>query len=570
MKKYVILTSVLALTACGGGGGGGGGGSGTAGSHSSTTAPVIPDGFRSAITPEMEASNRVVTSMKSEIVVASNHPGTSQVVRASSMPGDNGYTFTSYRLDDVKFYAADAATTDNAYLQLGINDDGKIDRMYMVVGGVGANADAGITRTADNNSTFEAAIFEYVTDSYAKVGDEEFSMPNNLEDTTARMKAVVEWKNGLSGGEWELQPSGDWQYKTGETTYADFVENGDTISIANNTAAMEQAIQDAYDFDDGKWVTVGENRKYIEYGDEAVYRMVGTSTTSMGDLNAKAEELNLDGLHHWNRIDEILPVVTYGKDIDGHGTSSLQYADFGYFNPVYRTKRIDLRAGNESSGHESWSNDGETKTHTQQEIDDELAVQDYQLFAGGYAISGNSMEADRPSLDPVNGQVYKGMAVGRVYTSIHGGGEHKPEILAAYGVTSGDGHDMAKTFTTYEATMTIGQNGDNITQTLNMPFYSHPDGETYYDITIVKTGNEVGTPTFVAADESQITSRYQLHGADAHWDLEKVSFNPGYYGVNTPSEAAGTASIRAGYDLEHGAERDYEVQAAYGMKLQNQ
>jgi len=568
MKKYVFLTSVLALAACGGGSGGG--------SHISTPSSAvtptltIPSSLRSGVTSGAATSNEFVTKMNSEVVVATSagNPGGVVVARSGSKTATaGGYTFTSYMLDDVKFFAADAATTDNAYLQLGINDDGKIDRMYMVVGGVGANAEAGIARTADDSSTFEAAIFEYVTDSYAKVGDEEFVMPNTLADITARMKAVLEWRNGLSGGEWEQQPSGDWKYKTGETTYADFVDSGNTISISNNTGAMEQAIQDAYDFDDGKWVTVDGNRKYIEYGDEAVYRMVGTSTTSMADLNAKAEELNLDGLHHWNRTDEILPVGTYGNNIDGHGTS-LQYADFGYFNPVYRTKRIDLIAGNESSGHESWSNDGETKTHTQQEIDDELAVQDYQLFAGGYAINGNSMEADRPSLDPVNGQVYKGMAVGRVYTSIHGGGEHKSEILTDHGITSGDGHDIAKVFTTYDATMTIGQNGNNITQTLNMPFYSHANGDKYYDVTIVKNGNEVQTPTFTATDVSQIEAQYRLYGADTHWDLEKASFNPGYYGVNTPSEAAGTASIRADYDLEYGAERDYEVQAAYGMKLQ--
>ncbi|MBR5904821.1 MAG: hypothetical protein IKZ49_04835, partial [Alphaproteobacteria bacterium] len=520
-------------------------------------------------------SNEHVTKMDSEVIVATSAgtPGGVVVSRSGSKQiTEGGYTFTSYMLDDVKFYAADADTTKDGYLKLGINDDGKIDRMYMVVGGVGANADAGIARDGDDSSTFEAAIFEYVTDSYAKVGDDEFVMPNNLEDITARMKTVIEQRNGLSGGEWEQQPSGDWRYKTGESTYADFVEGGNMISISNNTGAMEQAIQDAYGFDDGKWVTVGENRKYIEYGDEAAYRMVGTNTTTMDDLNATAEELNLDGLHHWNRTDEILPVATYGKDIDGHGTS-LQYADFGHFNPVYRTKLVDLNAGNEASGYAGWSNTGETKTHTQSEVDAELALEDYQLFAGGYAISGNSMEANRPSLDPINGQVYKGMAVGRVYTSIHGGGEHKPEILAAYGITSGDGHDISKVFTTYDATMTIGKNGNNVTQTLNMPFNSHAvgtdDNKYYYDVTIRKTGNEIDVVEF-GGDETKINSQYQLHGAfDNPANIVSQSFNPGYYGVNTPSEAAGTAAIKANYDTIHDGERDYEVQAAYGMKLQH-
>ena len=75
MKKYFILTSILALTACGGGGGG---------SHSSSpssavvpqpTTPSVPDipaGFRSAMTQENQDSNAHVTNMKSEIVVASS------------------------------------------------------------------------------------------------------------------------------------------------------------------------------------------------------------------------------------------------------------------------------------------------------------------------------------------------------------------------------------------------------------------------------------------------------------------------------------------------------------------
>ena len=197
------------------------------------------------------------------------------------------------------------------------------------------------------------------------------------------------------------------------------------------------------------------------------------------------------------------------------------------------------------------------------------------------------MDEDRPSLIPSNGDVYKGMAVGRVYTSIHGGDtfEHKKANAAAYGVVFDPGisesdfneqeigRDIAKEFKTYDATMRITQSGGDLVQTLNMPFYTQAVGDKYYDIEIKQTGNVVNHVNFTAggaggSDETGIATQYRLYDAQGHWDMGHATFEPGYYGVNTPSEAAGTAAIRAGYDIDHGGERDYEVQAAWGMKKQ--
>ena len=580
MRKLFVLTSILALTACGGGGGGGG----------SSNAParnvVVPATLHGgAIAPEDIASNQAVTQMNSEVIVSSN---SSLPLSRSATATSGGVTFTSYRLDDFKFYAADAAHTANGYLQLGINDDGRIDRMFMVVGNVGANADAAVARDGEN-STFEAPIFEFVRDRYAEVNDTEFAVATS--DTMGMLNSISGAMGFVGSGEgsgWELV--GDvWKFDlNGSDDYATWDPDGEgpvEYTVNNAVGSLKNAIKKANHFDNGgKWVTVhignSDYYKYQEYGDNAVFRTVGTAETTMESLDEMSATL---GLGHWNRTQEIFPVVTYGGDIDGAGTK-LQYADFGHFNPVYRTKDVDLTSGSEAT---SWSNAGESKFNSQSKIDTLLAKEDYQLFAGGYAIHGTTMDADRPSLDPVSGQTYKGMAVGRVYASVECSGcsfADKKAAAAAYGVVfdpgiSEDdfndqevGRDMAKEFKTYEATMAITTEGGKIAETLNMPFYTSPVAATpqYYDIEIKQVDGVIDHVTFDATDETDIASQYRLQGADSAWNMGEASFNPGYYGVNTPSEAAGTAAIRSQREnvKGYGEKRDYEVQAAWGMKLQ--
>ena len=504
MKKYFLLTSVLALAACGGGSGGGGG----AGGARAVILPALPAGLPDAISQENATSNEYVTKMKSEVVVAAKG-GHSYLARSSApIAGDDGFTFTSYRLDDVKFFAADAKTTQDGYLNLGINADGKIDRMYMVVGGVGANA--AIARTDDESNRFKAPIFEYVEDE---------------------LKATIP--------------------NTGQTT--------DDLNAIRST-------------EKGYWELDGDNWKYYKYGDQAVYRTIGvsgTNATTMDSLNALREAQGLPVRGHWNRTYEHLPVVTYGDDIDGHGTK-LQYSDFGHFNPVYQTKNVNLTSGTEDgTAGGSWTSAVSKTPRDNDAVNAEIAKEDYQLFAGGYAIKGDTMSDSRPSLDPIMGATYKGMAIGRVYTSIDGDNrDQRAANFVAYGITdtgdNNDGKDIAKAFKTQNATMKITQSGGQVVETLNMPFNTHAVGDKYYDIEIQQIGNTIDHVSFTG-NESEIASQYRLYDAEAHWDTPNASFNPGYYGVDTATEAAGTAEIRATYDLTNGAERDYEVQAAWGM-----
>ena len=150
--------------------------------------------------------------------------------------------------------------------------------------------------------------------------------------------------------------------------------------------------------------------------------------------------------------------------------------------------------------------------------------------------------------------------------------------MTAYGITSGDGHDISKAFTTSEATMTITTEDGKIVQQLYMPFHSakDPDSDKFYDITIRQKGNTVESVEFAAADENDIEAQYRKYDAfDTNENgsfkyVEKANFHPGYYGVNEVSEAAGTAQLYSIKELssEDKVKREYEVQAAYGMVKQ--
>lgn len=573
MKKYFLLTSILALTACGGGSGGTGGGA------APVVLPDIPAGMRSAVTADAVTSNEAVTKMKSEVVVAAKG-GRSYLARASApIAGDDGFTFTSYRLDDVKFFAADASTTQDGYLSIGVNDTtGRIEDMTMVIGG--SDATPAIARDGETN-TFTAHIYEYVQDSFAKDGTSDFVVENDTEAILDAIASKMGFDTSVEGSGWKLVSSA-WKFDTdGGDHFATYNPGSGTVeySVGTTTELMEKALKDVYGFRRGKWVEDGDNLKYLEYGNEAAYRTVGDANTDMTTLNNLATANSLSG-GHWNHTDEVLPVVTLGNGLDGegidnHGTK-LQYSDFGHFNPVYRTKDVDLASGSQAGG---WTVSATGEHKVEEDMAAKLADEDYQLFAGGYAIKNDgTMPGDRPSLDPVMGATYKGMAIGRVHTGIEFANgmdsEQRAPYLAAYGLTPDEsGHGISKAFTTHEATMKITQSGGQVVQTLNMPFYTHADGAQYYDIEIQQVGNEIDHVNFTATDENDITSKYRLHGADSHWDTEHASFNPGYYGVGTATEAAGTAAIGtqpydAGLDkdLTPGkATREYEVQAAWGM-----
>ena len=106
MKKYVFLTSVLALAACGGGG-----------HHSNGT----PGNVRSAVSADAAASNAVITSMASEVLVGHGETLTPSLSRQGTT-SYNGKTYTSYRLDDVTF----RFSGEDSIIKFGLDDEGRI------------------------------------------------------------------------------------------------------------------------------------------------------------------------------------------------------------------------------------------------------------------------------------------------------------------------------------------------------------------------------------------------------------------------------------------------------------
>lgn len=456
MKKLVLLTSGLALAACGGGGGS---------SHSGSSASVYV-APRAAVTAAVATSNAQITNMPSEVVVASNSSAPVSVVSAESTTS-NGVTYTSYRLDDVKLFMAENLDTEgHSYVNLELNEDtGEIDAVKMKVGSVESGRTVREQNTDSSfKDTFAGPIFEYV-----------------------------------KGG-------------------------------------------------------TGNDK------DQAVFRVVDNGALTMEDLNTLAEENSLPATGHWNRVDEKMVFNSLGA------TAGLQYSDFGHFNPVYKSKNTELSTDAQILGARDGSLNrvgDKDKYRDDEEFAAAQAKEDYQLFAGGYAISGTTM---LDTLVPENDTTYTGKAIGRVYTSIQGDGEGRAAKIAAWNVPGGsDGHDLAKAYTTSAATMTIGTDG---TQTLFMPFNTTSDtADKFYDVTITQAPSADPSFDFNDTATSMSTSPYRVNNTPVAGKTEQ-DFTPGYYGVNTPEEAAGTARHYTEQDLGDDFTREWEFQAAYGMKKQ--
>ncbi len=114
MKKYVFLTSILALAACGGGGH----------HHHDYSMPAIP--AENAIRASDVASNGTLTAMASEIGVDANG---NQIILARGATGTvvrDGVEYTAYRLDDVDFEVL-STPGDTQDLRFTVDKNGRID-----------------------------------------------------------------------------------------------------------------------------------------------------------------------------------------------------------------------------------------------------------------------------------------------------------------------------------------------------------------------------------------------------------------------------------------------------------
>ena len=156
MKKYLLLTSIFALAACGGGGGG----------HSGAVmAPTQRVAIGSSTDPAA-VSNSSVTSMASEVLVDSS--GNIVTPSRAGSVSYNGHTYTSYRLDDVNFKFGG----EDSYINLEVDDNGQIvalskyDRSddFTSAPTYALSEEGRFVRMASDGNQFSKSLFIYVVD----------------------------------------------------------------------------------------------------------------------------------------------------------------------------------------------------------------------------------------------------------------------------------------------------------------------------------------------------------------------------------------------------------------------
>ncbi len=142
MKKLTILTSVLALAACGGG----------------NNAPVVPDsGMR--VSSDAIASNQNVTSMASEILIAKD--GTAPNIVRSASVVNGGTEYIAYHLDDAKFFDNHMDSADE-YISFGIDENnGQINNMSYHWKENNSDMVESVNRESSDNSVFTENVYKF-------------------------------------------------------------------------------------------------------------------------------------------------------------------------------------------------------------------------------------------------------------------------------------------------------------------------------------------------------------------------------------------------------------------------
>lgn len=134
MKKFAVLTSILALTACGGGSGGGHSSVSGATNESRFQYDIIRAGTTGKTTANAANSNSFVTGMVSEIGLAEDGStiNIGKVGRsASNKFSYNGKEYTSYKLNDATFLLMDEG--DPGEMKFHVKDSGEIGEIDQIV-----------------------------------------------------------------------------------------------------------------------------------------------------------------------------------------------------------------------------------------------------------------------------------------------------------------------------------------------------------------------------------------------------------------------------------------------------
>ena len=323
--------------------------------------------------------------------------------------------------------------------------------------------------------------------------------------------------------------------------------------------------------------TNGFNGAIFEYivDGKSVLRVLDDGQITMEQLNAKLETENLSG-GQWNRIDQLW---IFDKQSANDGENRLTYADFGYFMPVNKQKNkalstqeeLDLaRLGDGALNRPDNPNCIDCDFY-EENLDAAkaaaLANADYQMYAGGYAILNGERIA---TLSPTDGMSFTGKAIGKIDASV--GADHNKDVYTARYNLTDDNSSLAHTLETADgaATLTFA----NGTETLYMPFSNNG----WYDVTVTKTGDNATIAFVEDTDSNDMLTEHNglfvMHDTTPDGFNENGVVHMGYYGIDTPSEAAGTIGWHEQFGLtpelgeEHANDNptlEHEFQAAYGM-----
>ena len=261
MKKIAILTSILALAACGGGSGSGGSGNGAPGAITTPTDTLTAEQRAAAI-----ASNSQITDMNSFIVIGGTNPTINPNARAATTGVQQSDGGVRYDLSDVEFKTAsmlmNTGVDDNAVIKFQIQD-GEINGINLSLEGVGPEEelinlqiDANRRDDPDNPGVFAG------TGSF-QAGDEIESLDADATDFGLLYSSKAKDNNqDLHYADWGVVQWGD----IGNYDTSNYFAGGYDVKRTdkNNYEHMNELAQNA---DDGKLVFSGHADGVVRIGD---------------------------------------------------------------------------------------------------------------------------------------------------------------------------------------------------------------------------------------------------------------------------------------------------------------
>jgi hypothetical protein len=525
MRKYFILTSVLALTACGGGSGGG------YVQDEKITALQVPE-YR--VARDIKA-NKSVTSMansvnnKVEMTAAVEQAVGSDLLAdmANNLDGiaSSIRHYSNREISNRKRNAASYSTnsTDKAsvaynFLEYGrrfrgfdannqrkfLNEHPEHRSFVMGLGklfcacdvsGLSDNQLLDLFTVSDNQNRFDNF---YNQNHYKEIllDNVRFNMIgfNNSEPETGEMKFVVDGKTGVVTGIELLDGNDVVAYmprnKDAKGNYLDtFKSVGYKYQIALNPESKPY-ITDSFDSKDiskkDLWAIIEQDLNKDTSCDESC-------------VNAYLDAFNN------NQGSWIEQVSSESFELQGE-TVGLHYSDFGYSTMIVETF------------------DGKPATDS---------IPDNTVIYGGY----KAKQID-PSLFADKTFDFRGKAIG----------------AAAYYLDDSDDKDSKRIATADNAATLHFENG---TETLTMPF------EGYYTVTVNKTGNNATVNFSDYPSEAEAKFRFDKESGITTGGSDLVNVKINYYGDGSvPSEATGGVS----YEEHNGGLKSFE--SAFGVARQ--